>query len=173
VKGIEAQTLEVLNTPSVPPRERVPGPLVPGRLRFHRDTPGVRRIACSAWQPGYFPLLELLNRTVVRDHPALTHGTIGGRYVTDPCEAGEWHADTGDAPVRVAVTWALDDPGLKCGHEFAESGPSLSGEVVAWSVEKRRRPHIPVATPRLFVSVALYTAGQEPDLSCPILAALR
>jgi hypothetical protein len=73
----------------------------------------------------------------------------------------------------VAVTWALDDPDLKCGHDFAESGPSLSGEVVAWSVEKHRRSRVPLATPRLFVSVALYTADQEADLSCPILAALR
>jgi hypothetical protein len=170
---IAKQILGVLPPPSVPPRERAPGLLIPGRLRLHHDMPDIRRIACSAWQPGYLTLLEIMNKTLVRNYPALSHGTIGGRYITGPCTAGDWHTDTGNAPVRVAVTWALNDPDLRCGHEFEGRGPAASGEVIAWSTQRHRRPLIPVDTPRLFVSAALYTADQAADLSCPILAGLN
>jgi len=124
---------------------------------------------------GVANLLEVVDRYAP---PSYRHGTVTGRVVEDPCTAGDWHRDAGtvgpDGALRFAVTVAAD-PELRCGHEFRalEGAPMPSGIVVRFTDDEHRRPEVPVAVRRVFLSVALYRDGVAPDLSCVGLEALR
>lgn len=120
----------------------------------------------------YRPLLDLIGQHAVGMRIDGAHGTIGGRVISAPVDAGEWHRDSGAHALRVAVTWAPAYPNLAVGHEF-RSGVSASGEVVAFTSAEHRRPRVPLHTPRIFASVSLYARHTEADLSCPLLVELR
>lgn len=150
-----------------------PGGILPAR-RFEIP-PGGRRtsLAPQGVEGFYGPLLDLVARwaPVALSHDG-GHGTIGGRVVSAPVESGEWHRDSGDHALRVAVTWAPEMPDLEVGHEFRDR-VAASGEVVAFAEAEHRRPCVSARTWRIFVSVSLYEPHVEADLSCPLLVELR
>jgi hypothetical protein len=132
-------------------------------LRVDRDAPAA-----------YRPLLDVVDAWAPL---SWRHGTITGRVIDDPCPAGDWHVDDGTVGerggLRFAVTIAAD-PGLLCGHEFRAVGEPLpSGTVVMFRDDEHRRPAVPVAVRRVFLSAAVYRWGVPADLSCVGLAPLR
>lgn len=101
-----------------------------------------------------------------------TIGTIGGRVIDDPCEAGHWHTDTGtDHAVRYAVTIHAD-PAVDCGHEFRGlRGPLPSGHIGVFQRAEHRRPRVARGR-RVFLSAATYPTRQQADLTCVLLREL-
>lgn len=98
-------------------------------------------------------------------------GTVAGRVITDPCDIGKWHSDTGNG-LRF-VTTIHEDSRVQCGHEFFHIHmPLESGLIAMYKNAIHRRPAVQGGK-RVLLSAAFYKRTEDVDLSCVLLEKLR